>query len=142
VKLAYEACFEKDLKNISDKNLLKKIKSTIEEIRKTDKLSSISNLKKLRGYETFYRIRIGDYRIGIEIIEDCVIFTRVLHRKEVYIPPTGIICAFVKRFAKSFYFKIQKVQIIVVERIDIFHNATEKNRCNYLKRFCEELASY
>jgi len=84
VKLAYEACFEKDLKNISDKNLLKKIKSTIEEIRKTDKLSSISNLKKLRGYETFYRIRIGDYRIGIEIIEDCVIFTRVLHRKEVY----------------------------------------------------------
>ncbi|OQX24382.1 MAG: plasmid stabilization protein [Desulfobacteraceae bacterium IS3] len=84
MKLAYEACFEKDLKNISDKNLLKKIKSTIEEIRKTDKLSSISNLKKLRGYETFYRIRIGDYRIGIEIIEDCVIFTRVLHRKEVY----------------------------------------------------------
>jgi len=84
VKLAYEACFEKDLKNISDKNLLKKIKSTIEEIGKTDKLSSISNLKKLRGYETFYRIRIGDYRIGIEIIEDCVIFTRVLHRKEVY----------------------------------------------------------
>jgi len=84
VKLAYEACFEKDLKNINDKNLLKKIKSTIEEIRKTDKLSSISNLKKLRGYETFYRIRIGDYRIGIEIIEDCVIFTRVLHRKEVY----------------------------------------------------------
>jgi len=79
VKLAYEACFEKDLKNISDKNLLKKIKSTIEEIRKTDKLSSISNLKKLKGYETFYRIRIG-----IEIIEDCVIFTRVLHRKEVY----------------------------------------------------------
>ncbi len=84
MKLAYEACFEKDLKNISDKNLLKKIKSTIEEIGKTDKLSSISNLKKLRGYETFYRIRIGDYRIGIEIIEDCVIFTRVLHRKEVY----------------------------------------------------------
>jgi len=79
VKLAYEACFEKDLKNINDKNLLKKIKSTIEEIRKTDKLSSISNLKKLKGYETFYRIRIG-----IEIIEDCVIFTRVLHRKEVY----------------------------------------------------------
>jgi len=84
VKLAYEACFEKDLKNISDKNLLKKIKNTIEEIGKTDKLSSISNLKKLRGYETFYRIRIGDYRIGVEIIEDCVIFTRVLHRKEVY----------------------------------------------------------
>ncbi len=84
MKLAYEACFEKDLKNISDKNLLKKIKNTIEEIGKTDKLSSISNLKKLRGYETFYRIRIGDYRIGVEIIEDCVIFTRVLHRKEVY----------------------------------------------------------
>lgn len=82
--IKYEASFEKDLKNITDKGLLRKIKGIIEEVKKANGPSSISNLKKLRGYETFYRIRTGDYRIGIEITQDKIIFTRILHRKEIY----------------------------------------------------------
>ena len=31
-----------------------------------------------------YRIRLGDYRIGIEIQKDTIIFTRFLHRKDIY----------------------------------------------------------
>lgn len=84
MKVRYEASFEKDLKSIGDKNLLKKIKKVIEEVQQADDSSSINNLKKLRGYDTFYRIRIGDYRIGIEITGDKLIFTRFLHRKEIY----------------------------------------------------------
>jgi mRNA interferase RelE/StbE len=84
VEVRYESSFEKDLKSIGDKNLLKKIKKVIEEVKQADDSSSINNLKKLRGYDTFYRIRIGDYRIGIEITGDKLIFTRFLHRKEIY----------------------------------------------------------
>lgn len=84
MQVRYEASFEKDLKSIGDKNLLKKIKKVIEEVKQADDSSSINNLKKLRGYDTFYRIRIGDYRIGIEITGDKLIFTRFLHRKEIY----------------------------------------------------------
>ncbi len=84
MKVRYEASFEKDLKSIGDKNLLKKIKKVIEEVQQADDSSSINNLKKLRGYDTFYRIRIGDYRIGIEITGNMLIFTRFLHRKEIY----------------------------------------------------------
>lgn len=42
--------------------------------------------QKLSGYQTFYRIRIGDYRIGIRIDTDeyLVEFQRVLHRREMY----------------------------------------------------------
>jgi len=84
VEVRYEASFEKDLKSVGDKNLLKKIKKVIEEVKQADDSYSINNLKKLSGYDTFYRIRIGDYRIGIEITGDKLIFTRFLHRKEIY----------------------------------------------------------
>ncbi|MEM9215017.1 MAG: type II toxin-antitoxin system RelE/ParE family toxin [Cyanobacteria bacterium P01_F01_bin.150] len=33
---------------------------------------------------SFYRIRIGDYRIGIIVTGDVVSFIRVLHRKDMY----------------------------------------------------------
>jgi mRNA interferase RelE/StbE len=56
----------------------------IEDIKHADNVSLINNIKKLKGYEKFYRIRIGDYRIGIEITEDYVILTRILHRKDIY----------------------------------------------------------
>ncbi|WP_417909752.1 type II toxin-antitoxin system RelE family toxin [Candidatus Electronema sp. PJ] len=41
-------------------------------------------MKKLKGYDTFYRVRIGDYRIGLKLAEDGLIFVRCLHRKEIY----------------------------------------------------------
>ncbi|MGH8000971.1 MAG: type II toxin-antitoxin system RelE family toxin [Brasilonema sp.] len=44
----------------------------------------ITNLKKLKGYDNAYRIRIGDYRIGIIFDDETVMFQRVLHRKDIY----------------------------------------------------------
>jgi mRNA interferase RelE/StbE len=42
--------------------------------------------QKLSGYRSFYKIRVGDYRIGlyIEANEYLVEFQRVLHRREIY----------------------------------------------------------
>ncbi len=84
MRTRYESSFEKDLRKIRDKKLLKKIKEIIEEVRKADTLMDISHLKKIKAYDTFYRIHLKDYRIGIEVIEDEVIFTRILHRRDVY----------------------------------------------------------
>jgi mRNA interferase RelE/StbE len=38
----------------------------------------------MQGYDSFYRIRSGEYQIGIEIVNEEIIFTRFLHRKDVY----------------------------------------------------------
>ena len=40
--------------------------------------------KAMRGYPNRYRIRIGNYRIGIEVHGDNVEVMRVLHRREFY----------------------------------------------------------
>jgi mRNA interferase RelE/StbE len=42
--------------------------------------------QKLTGYQTYYKIRVGDYRIGlhIDVSERLVEFQRVMHRREIY----------------------------------------------------------
>ena len=84
MEIRFEASFEKDLKKVRDKKLLKRVKEVIEEVKQAEDLRVINDLKKLKGYDTFYRIRVGDYRIGIDIVENRVIFARILHRKEIY----------------------------------------------------------
>ncbi|GAK49193.1 hypothetical protein U14_00411 [Candidatus Moduliflexus flocculans] len=80
----FEASFEKDVKKVRDRTMLHTIKESILEVKQAKTIRDIANLKKLKGYETYYRIRCGRYRIGVEIIDDTVIFTRCLHRKDIY----------------------------------------------------------
>ncbi|GIK72728.1 MAG: hypothetical protein BroJett021_17160 [Chloroflexota bacterium] len=35
-------------------------------------------------FERYYRIRVGDYRLGLALEGDTVILVRFLHRKEIY----------------------------------------------------------
>ena len=84
MEVCFESSFERDLEKIRDRRLLKRVKETIYEVKKAGNLGEVRNLSKLIGYKSFYRIRIGDYRIGIDLVKDKIIFTRFLHRKEIY----------------------------------------------------------
>ena len=76
--------FYKDIDKISSKIVKKKIIELIQHIENSSDISQISNVKKLVGFTNAYRIRIGDYRIGIFFQDDIVIFARILHRKDIY----------------------------------------------------------
>jgi mRNA interferase RelE/StbE len=84
VRIAFEASFARDLKRVKDEQLLRRVEQVIGEIKAATELSDIKRLSKLKGYDTFYRIRLGDYRIGIEVLKDKVILVRILHRKDIY----------------------------------------------------------
>ncbi len=56
----------------------------INEVATAEKLSEINSLKKLKNHKTAYRIRIGDYRIGMVIIDKTAIFAAFAHRKDIY----------------------------------------------------------
>ena len=84
MKVKFEAKFAKDLRAVKDAKILAKLKEVIYECQSAENLFALSHVKKLQGYETFYRIRFGDYRIGIELVEDEMVFTRFLHRKDIY----------------------------------------------------------
>ena len=84
MKTEFRKSFVKDLKKLKNKDLSKKMRSTIEDVESADSLSKISNIKKLKADGNFYRIRVGDYRIGLVVNEGVVIFVRCLHRKDIY----------------------------------------------------------
>lgn len=69
---------------LRDKTLLAKIKAEIEAVENAETLQAITSAKKLKGEDDCYRIRVGDYRIGLTIEQGAVTFVRVLHRSEVY----------------------------------------------------------
>ena len=46
---------------------------------------AIPSMKKMKGYRRYYRIRVGDYRIGCEVGENGqVTFYRVKSRADIY----------------------------------------------------------
>lgn len=85
MKTLYQPSFIKDLKTLKSTSVFQQInKLVFEDIPNYQTLDDISNLKKLKGEDSAYRIRIGDYRIGIIFDADKIIFERVLHRREIY----------------------------------------------------------
>ena len=84
MKVEFRESFAKDLKGVKDKALLHRVKELIEAIEKADSLVAISNLKKLKGGGNYFRLRIGDHRVGISLENDAVIFVRFLNRKDIY----------------------------------------------------------
>jgi mRNA interferase RelE/StbE len=84
MKVAFKAPFLKAIQKIRDKQLKSDIANIIEDVEFAPDIRSISELKKLKGYKDYYRIKIGIYRIGLKINDDTVFFVDIDHRKDVY----------------------------------------------------------
>ena len=76
--------FEKDVEKELPKKFQVELADLIEQIQQVKKLTDIPNLKKLTGYKTAYRIKMGDYRIGFLFENNQVKLSRVLNRREIY----------------------------------------------------------
>ena len=76
--------FRKSLRKLNNKEVNERVLETIENVENALTLSDIRGLKKLKGYQTAYRIRIGDFRIGLHIAGNVVHFNRVANRKNIY----------------------------------------------------------
>ncbi|WOK07870.1 hypothetical protein RT717_04415 [Imperialibacter roseus] len=84
MKVCIDKSFEKDTKKIKDKKLLTQLADTIEQIQASGNISEVKNIKKLKGAHSYFRVRLGDFRIGVSIVGDTVDFIRFLPRKDVY----------------------------------------------------------
>ena len=84
MKVRISKSLVKDTANITDKKVKKKLFEKIQQLQDAKNLNQ-QPIKKLKGFKDFYRIRIGDYRLGIKkLAEDEILLIRFLHRKEVY----------------------------------------------------------
>lgn len=84
MKVSFTRMFTKDLSKFKDPRVLKKIKDIIEIMENVSNFNDIDNLKKIQGHATYYRIRVGDYRLGLKIESEQITLMRFLHRREIY----------------------------------------------------------
>jgi mRNA interferase RelE/StbE len=81
----FDKSFIKSLRKIKDSTVLKRIESVIIKLESADKIEDLSNIKKLQGHASYYRIKVGHYRIGFENNQNNKITLIVaLHRKDIY----------------------------------------------------------
>jgi mRNA interferase RelE/StbE len=84
VKLVFRQSFVKDLKKIRMIALRQQLQAVLEQIEQSNSLHDIPNVKHLTNEGPYYRIRIGDYRLGLVVDGEDVIVVRFLHRRDIY----------------------------------------------------------
>jgi len=82
--VVYLQSFLRDVKKLRDRAVQRAVAAAIENVEEADSTGEIRALKRLSGQADYYRIRIGDWRIGVKIIGGTVIFVRCLNRREIY----------------------------------------------------------
>lgn len=85
MKIEFDKSFYKCLDKFTDSTLNKKIEQTIAEFDKAETLADVRRIKKLVGFQNYYIVRLGDYRLGLELNEPTTIrFIAIAHRKDIY----------------------------------------------------------
>ena len=83
MKVEYRKLFLKDLKNLKKQPVYQQLyELAFNTLASCESLQTLSNIKALAGISNRYRIRVGDYRIGLELNGDTVELMRVLHRRQ------------------------------------------------------------
>ncbi|MCF6290287.1 MAG: type II toxin-antitoxin system RelE/ParE family toxin, partial [Desulfobacterales bacterium] len=85
VKIRYTKKFSKDLDKIKDQAIVKKrLLVLIQTMKEVDELTVLKDVKKIQGYTEYFRLKVGDYRLGLKMTEGAIEMIRFLHRKDIY----------------------------------------------------------
>jgi len=85
VEVLYGKRFSKDLDAIQHEGKVKKaLLELIDEIKQADSLGDLKDVRKIEGYQGYFRMKVGDYRLGVKADKNRIEMIRFLHRKEIY----------------------------------------------------------
>ena len=84
MEVEFTKTFSKQIDTISDESLKLRLAQSVQNVILANTLQDILNLKKMKGHKTAYRIKIGDYRVGLFFEEGVIIFAYLAHRKDIY----------------------------------------------------------
>jgi mRNA interferase RelE/StbE len=85
MQVVFDQRFLRDLKKIKNPSQKKQITAAIVKLEEADDLATVQHLRALKGHPSAYRLRVGDYRIGLFLLDDATLdLVRILHRKDIY----------------------------------------------------------
>lgn len=77
--------FRKDFKKLKNTEIQKRIIQKISDLERVETIKWMTQMKKMQGFSDFYRLRIWDYRIGMQLQdENILVLIRVAHRRDIY----------------------------------------------------------
>ena len=85
MELLYGKKFSKDLDAIRHETKIKaQLLKLIEVVRAAESLTDLKGVRKIEGYQAYFRIKVADYRLGVKVEQSTVELIRFLHRKDIY----------------------------------------------------------
>jgi mRNA interferase RelE/StbE len=84
MKIEFTRKFENQIDRLHDEKLKLEIATAVRAVIAANSLHDIPQLKKLSGFKTAFRIRTGNYRIGILYQNGVIYFVAFAHRKDIY----------------------------------------------------------
>lgn len=84
MKTLYSKKFLKDLAKVPKNERISIEVFVFETLVQSDSLTKTGKCEKLKGYQSFYKARFGNYRIGLKLEGETLMLKRVLHRKDIY----------------------------------------------------------
>ena len=84
MKVQYKKRFLKQL-SIIPFGTRKRIEQFVfDELPSTTQIQITGRIEKMKGYEGYYKVRFGDYRVGIHKYDDVLVLKVAMHRKDIY----------------------------------------------------------
>jgi len=84
MKLIVKKRFFEDLSEIKSVSLIDDVDFLLDLVNDSKNVQEIPDFKFLRQHANYGRISIRPYRIGVEVMDDTIIFHCILHRKTIY----------------------------------------------------------
>lgn len=82
--LEYRTSFVRDLRRVRSAEIRRRVERTIGDLEAAATIDRVAGAASIKGPGRYYRIRIGDYRLGMSIDGHTAILVRLLHRRDIY----------------------------------------------------------
>lgn len=76
--------FDRDVKKLRNKTVQRAVVRVIAAVEQAGSLRDVPQVKAMQGHPSYYRIRIGHFRIGIYLDGTTADFVCCGHRREIY----------------------------------------------------------
>ncbi len=84
MEVKYSKKFLKQLAAVPS-DIQSKIESFVfDELVSTSSIYEMGKVEKMKGYDGFYKVRFGNYRLGLVLENEIITVKAVMHRREIY----------------------------------------------------------
>ena len=85
MELLYGKRLSKDLDVIRHEAKVKEaLFELVEQLKAAESSGDLKGVRKIEGYQGYFRIKVGDYRLGVKAVQNRLELIRFLHRKDIY----------------------------------------------------------